>query len=121
MKQKTWFRKKFTFTFAEGAAGADLIQEYKIPALGELLHITQVIDDNANGVTGQLKIADPDSTGMYDFGAKAHNASYGFSMNDGTIPRLILTGDAKFTMTISGDPGAGGTTITVLAYIFGIN
>jgi hypothetical protein len=121
MKQKTWFRKKFTFTFANGAAGADLVQEKTIPALGEMLHVTQIIDDNANGVTGKLMVADPDNATMHDFGAKAHNAQYDFDMNDGTIPRLILTGDAKFSMTISGDPGAGGTVITVIAYIFGIN
>jgi hypothetical protein len=120
MKQKTWFRKKFTFTFANGAAGADLVQEYKIPALGELLHVTQINANATNPVTAQIKIADPDNAAMHDFGAKNENAQYDFDMNDGTIPRLILTGDAKFTCTLSGDPGATGQTVTLLAYIFGV-
>jgi hypothetical protein len=121
MKQKSWFRKKLTFTFANGAIEDDLIQEKSLACMGEMCHLTQIIDDNTNGVTAQLEILDPDNPNMYDFTAKAHNAQYDFDMLDGTIPRLILTGDASIRCTIGGDPGTSGTVVTVIAYVFGIN
>jgi len=42
MKAKRYFRKKITFTFANGAAGAGLIQSEVIHYEGEMLNILQV-------------------------------------------------------------------------------
>jgi hypothetical protein len=56
---------------------------------------------------------------MFDGTAKAHNANYDHEF--GVTIRRILSGKNTLKVTISGDPGAGGYTITVVVYFYGVD
>lgn len=118
MKFKRWIRKSFTFTFAQGAAGAALVQSASIAIEGELLWIHQINSDNAGSRTAQLTIEDEENIGIFDGTAKAANAGYNHEF--GVTIRRILSGANTLKCTLSGDPGAGGATIKAVVYCFGV-
>jgi hypothetical protein len=119
MQPSKHFRKQFSFRFANGAAGADLIQTAKLPWSAEILHIKQVNSSNTGTRTAQLTITEPSPVAatMWDGTAKAHNASYDHEF--GTTTRRLLAGDDTLKCTISGDPGASGYVIDVLLDLYG--
>lgn len=117
MKPKRWLRKKYTFTFANGAAGGDLVQSKEIYLEGELLWIHQRNSSNTNARTAQLTLEDEDNYQMFDGTAKAHNANYDHEF--GVTIRRILSGKNTLKCTISGDPGASGYIVTVVVYLVG--
>jgi hypothetical protein len=119
MKQKRYHRKVLTFIFAEGAAGADLIQEQEIHFEAELLNILQINSSNAGTRTAQVILLDEDDNQIFDGTAKAHNASYNHEF--GVTVRRILYGTNTVKVVISGDPGAGGATIQVVLSLTGID
>jgi hypothetical protein len=118
MKFPSWIRKTLTFTFANGASGAALTQTKALGAIGELLNIHQVNGNTTNVVTAQVILKDGDNASMFDGTAKAKNASYDHEF--GVTIRRILTGDNTISCVISGDPGAGGMTVTVAIYFYGV-
>jgi hypothetical protein len=117
MKPKRWLRKKYTFEFANGAAGGDLVQSQLIHLEGELLWIHQRNSDNPGNRTAQLTLEDEDGFQMFDGTAKADNANYDHEF--GVTIRRILSGRNTLKCTISGDPGAGGYTVTAVVYLVG--
>jgi hypothetical protein len=117
MRPKRWLRKKVVFNFANGAAGADLVQSKTICLEGELLWIHQRNSDNTGNRTAQLTLEDEDGFQMFDGTAKAENANYDHEF--GVTIRRILTDKNTLKCTISGDPGASGYTVTVVIYLFG--
>jgi len=117
MKPKRWLRKKVTFTFANGAAGAGLIQSEALSLEGEILHIHQRNGANTNAQTAQLTLEDQDDFQMWDGTAKAENANYDHEF--GVTIRRILSGKNTLKCTISGDPGASGYTVTAVIYFVG--
>jgi hypothetical protein len=117
VKPKRWIRKRVTFTFANGAAGANLVQSEVMTLEGELLHIHQVNGDNTGNRTAQLTLEDVDSIQMWDGTAKAENASYDHEF--GVTIRRILAQKNTLKCTISGDPGAGGYTVDAVLYLVG--
>ena len=117
MKPKRWIRKRVTFTFANGAAGAGLIQSAALPLEGELLWIHQRNADNTGNRTAKLTIEDVDGFQIFDGTAKAENAN--FDHEFGVTIRRILPGYATLKCTISGDPGAGGYVIEAIVYLIG--
>jgi hypothetical protein len=106
-----------TFTFANGAAGADLVQNVVLPLEGELLWIHQRNGDNAGNRTAQLTLEDIDGFQFFDGTAKAKSTN--FDHEFGVTIRRILAGFATLKCTISGDPGAGGYTVEAIVYLFG--
>jgi len=117
MKPKRWIRKRVTFTFANGAAGAGLIQSAALPLEGELLWINQRNGANVGAATAQLTIEDVDSFQIFDGTAKANNTV--FNHEFGVTIRRIIPGYATLKCTISGDPGAGGYVIEAVVYLIG--
>lgn len=117
MKPKRWIRKRVTFSFANGAAGAGLIQSEVLPLEGELLWIHQRNADNVGNRTAQLTIEDVDGFQIFDGTAKAENANHDHEF--GVAIRRILPGYATLKATISGDPGAGGYVIEAIVYLIG--
>jgi len=117
VKPERYLRRKVVFQFANGAAGAGLIQSSVLALEGELLWIHQRNSSNTNARTAQLTLEDEDSFQMFDGTAKAHNANYDFEF--GVTIRRILSGRNTLKCTISGDPGASGYTVTVVVYLKG--
>ena len=117
MKQKHWIRKRVTFTFANGANGAGLIQPEVLPLEGELLHIYQENKANVGAATAQLTIEDVDGFQIFDGTAKAQSTKTDHEF--GVAIRRILPGYATLKCTISGDPGAGGYVIEAIIYLIG--
>jgi len=117
MKPERYLRKKVVFTFANGAAGADLIQSSVLALEGELLWIHQINSLNTGARTAQLTIEDEDNYQMFDGTAKAHNNNYDFEF--GVLIRRILSGKNTLKCTISGDPGATGYIVTAVLYFKG--
>lgn len=117
MKAKRYFRKKVTFTFANGAAGTGLIQSEVIHYEGEILNILQVNGLNTGTRTAQITIEDAAGNMIFDGTAKAHNASHNHEF--GVVTRRILDGRNTVKCTISGDPGAGGYVVTAYVSLIG--
>jgi hypothetical protein len=117
MKPKRWLRKKYVFHFANGAAGAGLVQSKDICLEGELLWIHQRNSANTGNRTAQITMEDEDAFQMFDGTAKAHTTN--FDHEFGVTIRRILTGKNALKCTISGDPGASGYTVTVVVYFIG--
>ena len=115
---KRWHRKKYVFYFLNGAAGADLIQAKDICLEGELLWIHQRNSANTGNRTAQLTMEDQDGFQMFDGTAKAHTTNNDHEF--GVTIRRILSGKNTLKVTISGDPGATGYTITVVVYYYGL-
>lgn len=117
MKQRRYHRKQIVFTFANGAAGAGLIQSEAIHFEGELLNILQVNGANTGTRTAQITIEDIDGNVIFDGTAKAHNASHNHEF--GVTIRRILAAKNTVKCTISGDPGVSGYTVTVYVGLIG--
>jgi len=116
MKVLSHYRKVITFQFANGAAGASLIQTEILPCAGELLHIHQVNGLNTNTRTAQLTIEDSYGHTLWDGIAKAHNASHNHEF---VAARRMIDGADYLKCTISGDPGASGYKVDVVISLFG--
>ena len=112
------YRHTVTYLFANGAAGADLIQSKGIPFAGEILHIRQVNGLNTNAVTAQLEVVDNYGVVIHDGAAQAHNSSFDLEF---VATRRILGGNDTLRCTISGDPGASGYKVDVVFSLFGRN
>lgn len=119
MQPKRWHRKKFTFTFANGASGDDLVQSKILTLEGELLWIHQRNSDNTGNRTAQLTIEDEDGYQIFDGTAKAENANYDHEF--GVTIRRILKNKNTLKCTISGDPGASGYEVTAVLHFYGID
>lgn len=117
MIEDRYLRVKKVFTFANGAAGADLIQTFDLPCEGELLWIHQRNANHTNPVTAQLTLEDQDGYQFWDGTAKNENANYDFEF--GVTIRRIFTGKATLKCTISGNPGATGAVITAVINFIG--
>lgn len=118
MRPLHYIKKKFTFTFANGATGADLIQSQAMSLEGELLNIHQINGSNTGTRTAKLEVIDDtDAFTLFDGTAKAHNASYEHEF--GVTIRRILAGANSLRCTISGDPGASGYVINAIITLFG--
>ncbi|MFA5381958.1 MAG: hypothetical protein WC356_02245 [Candidatus Micrarchaeia archaeon] len=115
MEGTRWIRKRVTFNFANGAAGADLIQSESLVLEGEILHIHQRNSDNTGNRTAQLTLEDVDGFQMWDGTAKAENANYDHEF--GVTIRRILSELNTLKCTISGDPGASGYTVEAIVYL----
>lgn len=116
MKPKRWYREEVAFTFANGAAGADLVQSQALHYEGEILHIHQRNGANTGTRTAQLTVEDEDSFQIWDGTAKAHNANHNHEF---VAARRVLTGKNTLKCTISGDPGAGGYAVTAVIFVYG--
>ena len=110
------YRRTVTFLFANGAAGADLIQSKGLPFTGQINHIRQVNLDATNPVTAQLEIVDSHGVAIWDGTAKAEAASHDHEFV--TTPR-ILDGEDTLRCTLSGDPGATGYKVDAVISLFG--
>jgi len=119
MKFMRHHRKRFTFTFPNGASGPGLIQSVSLPYEGELLWIHQRNGANTNNQTAQLTLEDNDGYQIFDGGAKAANGVYNHEF--GVTIRRILSGGNILKCTISGDPGSGGYVIEAVVYFIGID
>ena len=97
------YRRTVTFLFANGAAGADLIQSKGLPFTGEILHIRQVNAD-VGAATAQLEIVDSHGVTIWDGTAKNHNTSTDHEF--GVTTHRILDGEDTLRCTISADPTA---------------
>lgn len=117
MKPLGHFKKPITFTFPNGAAGADLIQSESMPWVGELLNIHQVNINATNPVTAQLEVVDEWGFVIFDGTAKNENGEYDHEF--GVTTRRILNGGDSLRCTLSGDPGATGYTVDVIVSLFG--
>lgn len=116
MKPRRWIRKLATFEFANGAAGANLVQSETLALEGEILHIHQRNGANTGTQTAQLTIEDVDGYQIWDGTAKAHNANYDHEF---VAARRVLAEKNTLKCTISGDPGTGGYTVEAVIYLFG--
>lgn len=119
MKPKRWIRKRVTFEFANGAAGAGLVQSEILALEGELLWIHQRNGNNAGNRTAQLTLEDVDGFQSFDGTAKAKstNVDHEFGV---TIRRILpSSGNTILKCTISGDPGVGGYTVDAVVYLYG--
>jgi hypothetical protein len=110
------YRRTVTFLFANGAAGADLIQSEALPFTGQINHIRQVNLDATNPVTAKLEIVDSHGVVIFDGTAKAEAASHDHEFV--TTPR-ILDGEDTLRCTLSGDPGATGYKVDAVISLFG--
>jgi hypothetical protein len=117
MQPWRWIRKSVTFTFPSGATGAALTQSKVLACEGEILNIHQVNGNNAGSRTAQITLQDPDGIQVFDGTAKAMNAGYDFEF--GVTIRRLLAGRNTLNCIISGDPGAGGYTVTVVINFIG--
>jgi hypothetical protein len=117
VKPLTHLKKHILFTFANGVAGATLIQTASLPYVGELLNIHQVNINATNPVTAKLEIVDEFGFTIFDGTAKAENAAYDHEF--GVTTRRILGGGDSLRCTLSGDPGATGYTVDVVLSLFG--
>ncbi len=117
MRPLRHLRVSVTFNFANGAAGAGLIQSELIHLEGEILNIHQVNGLNTGAQTAQLTIEDVDGIQIFDGTAKAHNASHDHEF--GVTIRRILSGKNTLKCTISGDPGVSGYKVTAVIHLFG--
>jgi hypothetical protein len=117
MKPLGHFKKKVTFTFANGAAGADLIQSKPLPLMGEILNIHQVNINATNPVTAKLEIVDEFGFTIFDGTAKNENGDYDHEF--GVTIRRILGGGDSIRCTLSGDPGVSGYTVDAITSLFG--
>ena len=117
MKPLRHFKKHILFTFANGAAGADLIQSKLMPWVGELLNIHQVNINATNPVTAQLEIVDEFGFTIFDGTAKNENGAYDHEM--GVTIRRILGGGDSLRCTLSGDPGVSGYQVDAVISVFG--
>lgn len=110
------YRRTVTFLFANGAAGADLIQSKGLPFAGQILHIKQTNLNATNPVTAQIEVVDVSGAVHWDGTAKAEAASHDHEFV--TTPR-ILAGNDTMRCTLSGDPGATGYKVDVVFSLFG--
>jgi hypothetical protein len=117
MKPLGHLKKHILFTFANGAAGADLIQSNPLPWVGELLNIHQVNINATNPVTAKLEIVDEFGFAIFDGAAKNENGAYDHEF--GATIRRILGGGDSLRCTLSGDPGATGYTVDAIVSLFG--
>ena len=117
MRPLRHLKKLVTFWFANGAAGADLIQTGGLPFEGEILNIHQVNSSNTGARTAQLEIVDSFGITIFDGTAKAHNAAYDHEF--GVVIRRVLAGNDTLRCTISGDPGATGYRVDAVVSFFG--
>jgi hypothetical protein len=117
MKPLGHLKKKITFTFLNGAAGAGLIQSQVVPLAGEILNIHQVNIDATNPVTAKLEIVDEFGITIFDGTAKNENGAYDHEF--GVTTRRILGGGDALRCTLSGDPGATGYTCDAVISLFG--
>jgi len=113
-----YVEKRVTFTFANGAAGADLEQTEILHMEGEVVHIHQINGSNAGAVTAQLELEDQDGNQLWDGTAKAHNAAYHHEFV--ATPRFLVLKNT-LRCTISGDPGVGGFEVEAVIYLRGID
>lgn len=117
MKYERYHRKRYTFTFPNGATGGGLVQSVPLPFEGELLWIHQRNSDNTNNRTAQLTLEDDDGFQIFDGTARADNGNYDHEF--GVSIRRILSGRNTLKCTISGDPGASGYVIEAVVYFVG--
>ena len=110
-------KRKVTFWFANGAAGAGLIQTGGLPFEGEILNIHQVNSSNTGARTAKLELVDSFGIAYFDGTAKAHNAGYDHEF--GVTIRRVMAGNDTLRCTISGDPGASGYRIDAVISFFG--
>ena len=118
MQRLKHYRRHVTFLFANGVAGATLIQSQALPFTGQILHIRQVNIDATNPVTAKLEIVDSLGVTIYDGTARAEAAS--FDLEFVTTPRILDGGDT-LRCTLSGDPGATGYKCDAVISLFGRN
>jgi hypothetical protein len=116
MKVLSHYRKVITFQFANGAAGAGLVQTEILSCAGELLHIHQVNGLNTGTKTAQLTIVNSYGHTLWDGTAKAHN---GVHNHEFVAARRMVDGADYLRCTISGDPGVSGYKIDVVLGIYG--
>ena len=110
------YRRSVTYLFANGVAGATLIQSKGVPFTGQINHIRQVNINATNPVTAQLEIVDSHGVTIFDGTAKAEAASHDHEFV--ATPR-ILDGEDTLRCTLSGDPGATGYKVDVVISLFG--
>jgi hypothetical protein len=110
-------KKLVTFWFANGAAGADLIQTAGMPWEGEILNIHQINSSNTGARTAKLEIVDEFGITIFDGTAKNHNTT--FDHEFGVTTRRVLAGSDTLQCTISGDPGASGYRVDAVVSFFG--
>jgi hypothetical protein len=110
------FQLQVTFIFANGAAGATLIQQKPLLGRGEILHIRQIDGSNTNAVTAKLELITRQALSFFDGTAKNHNGGYDHEF---VTSRRIIDGQTYLQCTISGDPGATGYKVDAIIDVFG--
>jgi len=117
MLRRSHWKETIVFSFANGAAGAGLIQSKLIPACGEVLNIHQINTDPTTPRTAKLTIENASGNELWDGTAKNSNSV--FDHEFGVTIRRIVTGSEMLKCVCAGDPGASGYTVTAIVSMFG--